>query len=106
MLISRGAGEVLTTMYKGTVTINIVSECCFDDAAEEEGVSGGQEEAALFMGETAFMQGAVGLTLMPSTPTSTPPLPNLCRMGSLVLGTDKLFGFFLSVRLSLVSCCC
>ena len=51
------------------------------------------------MGETAFMQGAVGLTLMPSTPTSTLALPDLARMASLVLGTDKLFGFFLSVRL-------
>ncbi|KAL3142140.1 hypothetical protein ABBQ32_004757 [Trebouxia sp. C0010 RCD-2024] len=64
---------------------------------EEEGVSGRQEEAALFMGDTAFMQGAVGLTLMPSTPTSTIPLSDLAGIACLVLGTDKLYGFFLSV---------
>lgn len=53
------------------------------------------------MGETAFMQGAVGLTLMPCTPTSTIPISDLARIACLVLGTDKLYGFFLSVRLSL-----
>lgn len=71
--------------------------------AEEDGVSAGQEEVTLFMEDTAFMQGAVGLTLMPSHPSTTLPLSDLAQMARLVLGTDKLFGFFLSVRLSTAS---
>lgn len=52
------------------------------------------------MEDTAFMQGAVGLTLMPSHPSTSLPLSDLAQMARLVLGSDKLFGFFLSVRLS------
>lgn len=58
----------------------------------------GQEEVTLFMEDTAFMQGAVGLTLMPSHPSTSLPLSDLAQMARLVLGSDKLFGFFLSVR--------
>lgn len=58
----------------------------------------GQEEVSLFMEDTAFMQGAVGLTLMPSHPSTALPLSDLAQIACLVLGTDKLFGFFLSVR--------
>ena len=70
--------------------------------AEEEGTSGGQEEVALFMGDTAFMQGAIGLTLMPSHASTRIPASDLAHMARLVLGSDKLFGFFMPVRLLLL----
>lgn len=54
------------------------------------------------MGDTAFMQGAVGLTLMPSHPSTRIPVSDLAQMARLVLGSDKLFGFFLPVRLLLL----
>lgn len=57
------------------------------------------------MEDTAFMQGAVGLTLMPSHPSTTLPLSDLAQIARLVLGTDKLFGFFLSVRPSTATKC-
>ena len=61
-------------------------------------MSSGQEEAAVFMEDTSFMQGVVGLTLMPSTSAHRVPAADLAALARLVLGSDKLYGFFLSVR--------
>ena len=55
------------------------------------------EEAAVFMGDTSFMQGAVGLTLMPSSPTARVPLKDLAALACLLFGTDKSYGLFMSV---------
>lgn len=64
---------------------------------EEAEVLGGQEEAAIFMEDTSFMQGAVGLTLMPSALSTRVPDADLAALARLIFGSDKLFGFFLSV---------
>ena len=69
------------------------------EEVEEEVVPAGQEGPALFMGETAFMQGAVGLTLMPSHASHAIHLSDLAQMACLVLGSDKLVGCFLTVSL-------
>ncbi|KAA6425875.1 MAG: hypothetical protein FRX49_04250 [Trebouxia sp. A1-2] len=68
-------------------------------AAPEEAVSTGQEEAAVFREDTSFMQGVVGLTLMPSTTTTRVPHADLAALACLVFGSDKLYGFFLSNNL-------
>ena len=69
-----------------------------EGSVPEEVVSSGQEEAAVFMEDTSFMQGVVGLTLMPSTGAHRVPAADLAALARLVLGSDKLYGFFLSVR--------
>ena len=46
--------------------------CHADESADEE-VCNGQEEVAVFMEESSFMQGVVGLNLMPSDLSSTDP---------------------------------
>lgn len=63
----------------------------------------GQEEAAVFREDTSFMQGVVGLTLMPSTTTTRVPDADLAALACLVFGSDKLYGFFLSVRVCCIS---
>ena len=63
----------------------------------EEEVGRGQEEAAVFMEDTSFMQGAVGLTLMPSSPSTRVQKADLASLARLVFGSDKLYGFFCSV---------
>ncbi|KAL0024335.1 hypothetical protein WJX79_010875 [Trebouxia sp. C0005] len=70
-----------------------------EGAAPEEAVSTGQEEAAVFREDTSFMQGVVGLTLMPSTTTTRVPHADLAALACLVFGSDKLYGFFLSNNL-------
>ena len=69
-----------------------------EGSVPEEVVSSGQEEAAVFMEDTSFMQGVVGLTLMPSTGAHRVPAADLAALARLVIGSDKLYGFFLSVR--------
>ena len=51
----------------------------------------------MFMEETSFMQGGVGLTLMPSNPSSRTPRADLASLARLIFGSDKLYGFFCSV---------
>ncbi|DBA87767.1 TPA: hypothetical protein ACH3X1_004768 [Trebouxia sp. C0004] len=70
-----------------------------EGATPEEAVSTGQEEAAVFREDTSFMQGVVGLTLMPSTSTTRVPDADLAALACLVFGSDKLYGFFLSNKL-------
>ncbi|KAL0052243.1 hypothetical protein WJX82_010539 [Trebouxia sp. C0006] len=70
-----------------------------EGATPEEAVSSGQEEAAVFREDTSFMQGVVGLTLMPSSTTTRVPHADLAALACLVFGSDKLYGFFLSNNL-------
>lgn len=81
--------------------IDYFIDACAEGATPEEAVSSGQEEAAVFREDTSFMQGVVGLTLMPSSTTTRVPHADLAALACLVFGSDKLYGFFLSV-----SVCC
>ena len=66
-------------------------------ATPEEDVFQGQEEPAIFMEDTSFMQGVVGLTLMPSSLSRRVPDADLMSLAHLLFGSDKTSNFLMSV---------
>lgn len=65
--------------------------------AEDTSSENRQEEEAIFLGDTSFMQGAVGLTLMPPNLASRASSKDLAALACFVFGTDKSYGLFMSV---------
>ncbi len=84
-------------MQQASVSVCHTCGLLAEGAVPEEVVSRGQEEAAVFMEDTSFMQGVVGLALMPSNTSTRVPDADLAALARLIFGSDKLYGFFMSV---------
>ena len=97
MLLSQLPFLVADTYFSLCVRPEAHRLCCRAEGPGEEEVGRSQEEAAVFMEDTSFMQGAVGLTLMPSAPSTRTPNADLASLARLIFGSDKLYGFFCSV---------
>ena len=104
----RGEGQGTAAILPEPWTCTIVLACQSHDRllfwhaegpSEEGSRGGGQEEAAIFSGDTSFMQGAVGLTLMPPASGDRVPLKDLAALSCFLFGTDKSYGLFMSVSL-------
>ena len=83
----------LCCLHASLTPTHLHAEC----PAQEGASSHGQEEAAIFLRDSSFMQGAVGLTLMPPDAASRVSIKDLAALSCFLFGSDKSYGLFMSV---------